>query len=141
MQAAFTDYHVVAAGARSSAQHLSERLRQAWQVRHSSPDHRTQLGALLPGLIRDAQGTAFDAGQIVSVPRRSRHFIEVARAYLQRDEATAAFTMLNKSEEAAPETIRYNGFAREMLHELLKHPPSGLRDDVRELSRRVGVAA
>ncbi|WP_327141865.1 hypothetical protein [Nocardia sp. NBC_01327] len=162
------------------------------RIRHSSPDHRSQLGALLPGLIRDAQIAAriaedrrsarrtlagptyrhvhtsfsqpvmaahattlgvelrqpgealravrsIDADHIVSVPRRSRHLIEVARAHTQRDENTAARTMLVKSEQTAPETIRYNGFARDMLRGLLKKQPTGMRTGVRELSQRVGV--
>lgn len=35
--------------------HLQARLDAAWRARHASPDHRTVLGAILPGLIRDAQ--------------------------------------------------------------------------------------
>ncbi|MDF5757115.1 helix-turn-helix transcriptional regulator [Spongiactinospora sp. TRM90649] len=34
---------------------LRARLDRAWRIRHSSPDHRTALGELLPDLIRDAQ--------------------------------------------------------------------------------------
>jgi len=316
VQAALTDFRVTTPDRRASPQHLAERLRQAWHIRHASPDHRTQLGLLLPGLIRDSQGAArvgsqdrrtarkllagvyqltdfyvayqpapelvwmvadrgleqgyesddpyviacsawgmvqamrdsgrweeaidlsrdaisrlapylnrdgtaddwrgivgaleaetayvyarrgwygeawahweradafaqrlgaayrhiqtsfsqpimganavtlgvelrrtgealqaaskFDADHIVSVPRRSRHFIEVARAHAHRGESTAAFALLSKAERTAPETIRYNGFARDMLLDLQKRPPSGMRQDVRELSRRVGVAA
>ncbi|WP_305779984.1 helix-turn-helix domain-containing protein [Nocardia nova] len=89
--------------------------------------------------LRAAEG--FDADQIVSVPRRSRHFIEVARAHSLRGESAATFALLAKSERAAPETIRYNGFARDMLIDLLKTPPSGMREDVKELSQKVGVAA
>ncbi|WP_405164917.1 helix-turn-helix domain-containing protein [Nocardia sp. NBC_01499] len=314
VQAALTDFRLSPPERAVSSEHLAERLRQAWHVRHASPDHRTQLGALLPGLIRDAQSAArstgderraarralagvyqladfyvayqpapelvwlvadralnesyeaddpyiiacsawamvqalrdsgrwveaialarnaidrlspylhrdetsgdwrgiagaldaeiayvharrgrygeaweyweradrtarqlgpayrhvqtsfsipvmaahattlgvelrrpgealqasngFDADRIVSLPRRSRHFIEVARGHSQRDESTAVFALLDKSERTAPETIRYNGYAREMLHALAKHPPSGMRDDVRELCQRVGV--
>lgn len=315
VQAALTDYRFTTPDRSINAAHLAERLRKAWRIRHSSPDHRTQLGTLLPGLIRDAQtaarsaearrdarrtlagvyqladfyvayqpapelvwmvadravtegyeaddpyviacsawamvqalrdsgrweeaiglarnaielispyldrdetpddwrgitgaleaeiayvyarrgryGTAwagwerantiaeqlgptyrhvqtsfsqpvmaahattlgvelhrsgealraargFDPDSIVSVPRRSRHLIEVARAYTQRDEDTAALTMLVKSENAAPETIRYNGYAREMLLGLLKSPPPGMRTDVRRLGERVGIRA
>ncbi|AHH21977.1 putative transcriptional regulator [Nocardia nova SH22a] len=316
VQAALTDFRTAASDREPNVQHLAERLRQAWQIRHSSPDHRTQLGSLLPGLLRDAQRAArtvgperrsarkllagvyqladfyvayqpapelvwmvadrgleqgyeaddpyviacsawsmvqalrdsgrweeaiglardaierlepyvvrdetaddwrgivgaleaeiayvharrgrfgeawaawetaddyarrlgpayrhvqtsfsapvmsahavtlgvelrrsgealraaegFDADRIVSVPRRSRHFIEVARAYAQRDQLAAAFALLSKSERTAPETIRYNGYAREMMLDLLKSPPSGMRADVRELGRRIGIAA
>lgn len=316
VQAALTDFRITNSDLPSSPQYLAERLRQAWHIRHSSPDHRTQLGAVLPGLIRDTQsaarqmgeerrtarkllagvyqladfyvayqpapelvwmvadrgmnegyesddpyviacsawamvqalrdsgrweeavdlardsvtrlspftdrdGTAddwrgiagaldaeigyvharrgrygdawahweraekvvkklgpayrhvqtsfsvpvmsahavtlsvelrragealqaasgFDASQIISVPRRSRHFIEVARAHAQRGESVATLAMLTQAEQTAPETIKYNGFARELLLDLQKKPPTGRRDEVRELSRRVGVAA
>ncbi|WP_454198253.1 helix-turn-helix domain-containing protein [Nocardia sp. Marseille-Q1738] len=316
VRSALTDYRLAAPNRSASAQHLALRLQHAWQVRHASPDHRTQLGALLPGLIRDAQGVArvpgddrraarrvlsgvyqladffvayqpaaelvwlvadralneayeaddpymiacgawsmvqalrdsgrwdegialarsaiaqlapylgrdgipddwrgitgalqaelayvharrgrygdawahweaasriadqlgpayrhvqtsfsipvmqahattlgvelcrpgealragraFDADRIASVPRRSRHFIEVARAHYQRDEFVAALALLNKSERTAPETIRYNGYAREILHGLRNRPPSGMRDEVQDLCDRVGLAA
>lgn len=314
VQAALTDYRLASPKSPANVHHLEERLRQAWIVRHSSPDHRTQLGALLPGLIKDAQGAAraggedhrqarrvlagvyqladfyvayqpapelvwlvadralsegcaaddpyviaggawamtqalrdsgrweeaialarnaverldpyldrdetpedwrgihgalnaevayvharrgrhgdawaywekanemartlgpryrhvqtsfsipvmaahattlgvelrrsgealrsahsFDADLITSVPRRSRHFIEVARAHFQRDEPVAALALLDKAERTAPETIRYNGYARQMLHSLLEEPPSGMRTDVNDLCERVGL--
>lgn len=37
------------------AAHLSARLSRAWSARHSAPNHRDVVGALLPDLIRDAQ--------------------------------------------------------------------------------------
>ncbi|WP_157574444.1 hypothetical protein [Nocardia jejuensis] len=49
--------------------------------------------------------------------------------------------MLIKSEETAPETNKYNGYARDMLLSLLRKPPSGMRADVRELSQKVGIRA
>ncbi|WP_330232233.1 helix-turn-helix domain-containing protein [Nocardia sp. NBC_00508] len=102
--------------------------------------HATTLGVELrrPGEALRAAG-AFEADRIASVPRRSRHFIEVARAHYQRDEFVAALALLNKSEQTAPETIRYNGYAREILHTLQKRPPSGMRDDVQDLCDRVGL--
>ncbi|MET7419910.1 helix-turn-helix transcriptional regulator [Dactylosporangium sp. NPDC005555] len=39
-------------------EHLADRLATAWRVRHGSPDHRTALARLLPGLLRDAQHAA-----------------------------------------------------------------------------------
>ncbi len=41
-----------------SVDHLRLRLARAWRARHASPDHRTVLGGLLPGLIEDAQALA-----------------------------------------------------------------------------------
>src|SRR6266496_3087129 len=58
VQAALTDYQVTPTGRTPNVHHLALRLDQAWRVRHGSPDHRTQLGALLPDLIRDAQRAA-----------------------------------------------------------------------------------
>lgn len=314
VQSALTDFRLEAPDRTASIDHLAARLRQAWQIRHASPDHRTQLGALLPSLIRDAQSAArttgenrrparkvlagvyqladfyvayqpapelvwmvadralnesyeaddpyviacsawgmvqalrdsgrweeaialcraataplapylerpetaddwrgiagaleaevayvharrgrsgeawaawesaqrtalklgagyrhiqtsfslpvmaahattlgvelhhageairaantFDADEIVSIPRRSRHLIEAARAHNLRDESVATFALLSKAASVAPETIRYNGFARDMLHQLRAHPPSGMRTDVRKLCELVGV--
>jgi hypothetical protein len=44
--------------------------------------------------------------------------------------------LLDKLARTAPETIRYNGFAREMLLGLLNHPTA----EVRDLRERVGLA-
>lgn len=311
VQRALTEYHLTTAGSQPSVEHLGLRLRQAWQVRHSASDHRTQLGSLLPGLIRDGQravrhgsgdrrqarrvlvgvyqladfyvayqpapelvwmvadralteaqeaddpyavaggawamvqalrdagrwveaiklatdaaeqlqpyrsrgedwhglwgalhaeiayvharrgrngdawahweladdvaqrlgpgyrhiqtsfsqavigahattlgvelrrpgealraAASFDAAAIASVPRRARHLIEVARAHHQRGETTATLALLDKSERTATETIRYNGFAREMLRTLIAAPPPGMRDEARALATRIGL--
>ncbi|MGK8559489.1 helix-turn-helix domain-containing protein [Nocardia gipuzkoensis] len=72
VRSALTDYRLAAQNRPESAQHLALRLDQAWQVRHSSPDHRTQLGALLPGLIRDAQGAARALGDDRRAARSTR---------------------------------------------------------------------
>lgn len=55
VQAALTDYQITPITRTPNVAHISVRLDRAWRIRHASPDHRTQLGALLPGLIRDAQ--------------------------------------------------------------------------------------
>ncbi|UQX02374.1 helix-turn-helix transcriptional regulator [Streptomyces sp. RerS4] len=43
------------------AAHLTARLSRAWSSRHSSPNHRDVVGALLPDLIRDAQAAVLQA--------------------------------------------------------------------------------
>lgn len=55
VQAALTEYRIAPTAQLPNVEHLAIRLQQAWHVRHTSPDHRTRLGFLLPGLIRDAQ--------------------------------------------------------------------------------------
>lgn len=69
--------------------------------------HATTLGVELrrPGeALRAANG--FDADAIPSLPRRSRHLIEVARAHHQRDEGHAAYALLDKAERTAPEPTK-----------------------------------
>lgn len=55
VQAALTGYHFPTNAGPVNVGHLRVRLDQAWDVRHSSPHHRTAVGALLPDLIRDVQ--------------------------------------------------------------------------------------
>lgn len=102
--------------------------------------HATTLGVELhrPGeALRAADSIAPET--IPSLARRSRHLIEVARGHHLRGDRHAVWALLNRSERTAPETIRYNGFAREMLRDLTKRPPTGLREDVDDLCRRVGI--
>src|SRR5215204_1128854 len=55
VQAALTEHQWTTVSAAPNVDHLAIRLAQAWHVRHSSPDHRTQVALVLPGLIRDAR--------------------------------------------------------------------------------------
>ncbi|GAB3902259.1 hypothetical protein GCM10029964_092370 [Kibdelosporangium lantanae] len=104
--------------------------------------HATTLGV---ELLRSGEAlraaNAFDPETIVSLARRSRHLIEVARAHHQRDEGASVLALLSNAEQVASETIKYNGYARDMLLTLNAKPPSGMRDDVRALCQRVGIAA
>jgi hypothetical protein len=102
--------------------------------------HATTLGVELqrPGEALRAADSV-DPNAIPSLARRSRHLIEVARAHHQAGEPAAAWAMLSSSERTATETIKYNGYARQMLTQLRDHPPTGLRADVNALCRKVGV--
>jgi transcriptional regulator with XRE-family HTH domain len=71
VRAALTDYQIAPTGEPPRLPHLEARLADAWTVRHRSPDHRTQVGALLPGLIRDAQRAArMHTGEDLRAARR-----------------------------------------------------------------------
>jgi hypothetical protein len=103
--------------------------------------HATTIGVELrrPGeALRVAY--AFEADSISSLPRRSRHLIEVARGHYQREERASVYALLSTAARVADETIKYNGYARDMLLDLNARPPSGMRDDIRRLCQRVGVA-
>lgn len=82
---------------------------------------------------------ALDADEIASIPRRSRHLIEVARAHEQRRDRLAVLTLLDKAQRTAPETVSYNTYARQMAIELAHQPPAGFRTEARDLAARVGV--
>src|SRR5690606_10395313 len=45
VQLALTSFRLATPGKHHELPQLEERLRQAWRVRHSSPNHRTALGA------------------------------------------------------------------------------------------------
>ncbi|WP_157430816.1 helix-turn-helix domain-containing protein [Actinomadura macra] len=75
---------------------------------------------------------------IPSQPRRGRHLIEVARAWQISGDQGAELHALERAYRAAPETIRYNGYARRMVKELADGP-IGLRRDARELADRIGL--
>ncbi|WP_030208646.1 helix-turn-helix domain-containing protein [Streptomyces sp. NRRL S-87] len=64
---------------------------------------------------RQANRAAADV--IRSRPRRARHRIEQARAYYLDGQYETALTTLEQAHEAAPETVRYNGYARRMVLE------------------------
>jgi transcriptional regulator with XRE-family HTH domain len=85
------------------------------------------------------QSNNAEAVPIPSKPRRGRHLIEVARAHhLQRDH-DAVLGTLQLAQQAAPETIRYNGFARRMVWELVDSGPARLQSQTRELAAQIGL--
>jgi hypothetical protein len=49
------------------------------------------------------------------------------------------YALLDAAERTAPETVRFNGYARDMLLSLAAAPPGGLREDVHALCERVDI--
>lgn len=104
-----------------------------------------QANALSLGVDLRRNGEALNAARrldpddIVSIPRRSRHLIEVARAYAANGENAAMLETLARAERTAPETVRFNGFARDLALKLLDHPPTGEQRAVRELATKIGI--
>src|SRR5260370_36687136 len=74
---------------------------------------------------------------IPSRPRRGRHLIEVARAYRLRNDLDASLAALFQAVDAAPETIRYNGYAGRLSLEHLNQGPPDLRKRAAELAARI----
>ncbi|MFI9624520.1 helix-turn-helix domain-containing protein [Streptomyces sp. NPDC052042] len=87
------------------------------------------------------QAVAADATAIPSRPRLARHRIEEARAYHLDGQSETAIATLERAHEAAPETIRYNGYARRIVLEETesKHPARRQRAAV--LADQLGLLA
>jgi transcriptional regulator with XRE-family HTH domain len=82
--------------------------------------------------------TQTQARRIQSRPRRARHLIEVARGHQQKLDHRAVLNLLSTAYETAPETIRYNVYARQMVKELLQESPL-VRRDAHDLAVKVGL--
>lgn len=72
-------------------------------------------------------------------PRRGRHLIEVARAHHLNSDVTAALGSLGDAYATAPETIRYNEYARRILLKVTVEDPSQLRRQADDLADRIGL--
>jgi transcriptional regulator with XRE-family HTH domain len=86
--------------------------------------------------IRSAR--AVPPAAITSRPRRARHLIEVARGHHLRNAHAEAMNLLRQAYDSAPETIRYNGYAREITMGLMEGPRD-LRPAARDLATKVGL--
>ncbi|MGC9538369.1 helix-turn-helix domain-containing protein [Streptomyces sp. UG1] len=87
------------------------------------------------------QAAAADTTTIPSRPRRARHRIEEARGYQLDGQPEAALATLDKAYEAAPETIRYNGYARCIVLEETDSKSPAQRRRASELAVKIGVLA
>ncbi|MFV0130100.1 helix-turn-helix domain-containing protein [Streptomyces sp. HMX112] len=87
------------------------------------------------------QAAASDADTIPSRPRRARHRIEEARGYQLDGQPDAALATLEKAHKAAPETIKYNGYAKRIVLEEAEAKPSARRRRAAELAVKLGMLA
>jgi hypothetical protein len=74
------------------------------------------------------------AGSVAS--SRGRHLIEVARAHHLNNDVQVTLGTLDAACTAAPETVRYNGYARSILVELSGKGPASKRRRAQELAER-----
>lgn len=87
------------------------------------------------------QAIAADATAIPSRPRLARHRIEEARAYHLDGQQETALATLERAHEAAPETIRYNGYARRIVLEETESRIPARRQRAAVLADRLGLLA
>ncbi|MFE3068541.1 helix-turn-helix domain-containing protein [Streptomyces sp. NPDC059247] len=87
------------------------------------------------------QAARADLSTIPSHPRRARHRIEEARGYRLDGQHEAAVATLEKAHEVAPDTIRYNGYARSLLLEEAESRSAARRHRASDLAVRIGLLA
>lgn len=87
------------------------------------------------------QAARADAVTIPSRPRRARHRIEEARGYHLDAQPGVALAMLEKAHEAAPETIKYNGYAKRIVLEEAESKDPARRRRASELAVKIGMLA
>ncbi|WP_460067414.1 helix-turn-helix domain-containing protein [Streptomyces sp. YKOK-I1] len=87
------------------------------------------------------QAARTDETVIKSRPRRARHRIEEARAYQLDGQPDVALATLDRAFEAAPETIRYNGYARRIVLEESESKQPDRRRRASDLAVKLGLLA
>lgn len=87
------------------------------------------------------QAAAADATTIPSRPRRARHRIEQARGYQLDGQPDVALATLAQAHEAAPETIRYNGYAKRIVLEETQAKSPDRRRRASALAVQLGLLA
>ncbi|WP_030659702.1 MULTISPECIES: helix-turn-helix domain-containing protein [Streptomyces] len=87
------------------------------------------------------QANRAEAEIIPSRPRRARHRIEQARAYYLDGQRQTALATLEQAHAAAPETIRYNGYARSIVLEETTSRVPERRQRASQLAVDIGLLA
>lgn len=85
------------------------------------------------------QAAHADQTTIPSRPRRARHRIEEARGYQLDGQADVALVTLAKAYATAPETIRYNGYARRIILEETESKQTRRRRTASDLAVKIGL--
>ena len=75
------------------------------------------------------------------VERRTHLLIDVARGHAHRADDPAAVATLLEAEQLAPEEVRYNPIASELVMVLLKRERRAATPGLRDLTARIGVVA
>jgi transcriptional regulator with XRE-family HTH domain len=79
-----------------------------------------------------------DASRL-SVERRGRFLLDVARAYAQRRNTPEAVRAIEEAEALTPEQVRSHPMVREMVRDLLRGQRRRVDPELRRLAERIGV--
>ncbi|MGW2668861.1 hypothetical protein ACWC5F_12430 [Streptomyces sp. NPDC001272] len=85
------------------------------------------------------QAVRAEAEAIPSRPRRARHRIEQARAYHLDAQPDVALATLAQAHETAPDTVRYNGYARRIILEETEARSPTRRHQAATLAAHLGL--
>jgi transcriptional regulator with XRE-family HTH domain len=75
----------------------------------------------------------------LSIERRARFLLDVARAYAQRRKVAEAVRTLEEAEALTPEQVRSHPMVREIVRDLLRGERRNVNPALRVLAQRVGV--
>jgi hypothetical protein len=75
------------------------------------------------------------------IERRSHYLIDVARGHAQRADDPAALATLLEAERLAPQEVRYNPIASDLVMVMLMRERRAATPGLRDLSARIGVVA
>ena len=81
------------------------------------------------------------APERLSMERRARFLMDVARAHAQARSAPQAVRALMQAEQLAPELVRFHALSREMVRDLVRRGRGGLTPELGGLARRMGVTS
>jgi transcriptional regulator with XRE-family HTH domain len=84
------------------------------------------------------RAASVDASRL-SVERRGRFLLDVARAYAQRRKTAEAVRAIEEAEALTPEQVRSHPMVREMVRDLLRGERRRVNPELRRLAERVGV--
>jgi transcriptional regulator with XRE-family HTH domain len=84
------------------------------------------------------RAASVDASRL-SVERRGRFLLDVARAYAQRRNTPEAVRAIEEAEALTPEQVRSHPMVREMVRDLLRGQRRRVDPELRRLAERVGV--
>ncbi|GAA4930334.1 helix-turn-helix transcriptional regulator [Streptomonospora halophila] len=130
--------------AESAARRLGERYNHQWLIFGLGMVHAYAItmnnDLMKPGAAVEV-AERIDLAPMPSATRRSFHLIESARAHNMKGEDIATVHLLHKAYDESPETARFNLFARSAVSELNVSGRAMIRDDIRNLARKIGVQA
>ncbi|WP_431888755.1 helix-turn-helix domain-containing protein [Nocardiopsis alba] len=98
------------------------------------------VGLMTPGEALRAAAD-LEPGDVRSLERRSRLFLDLANGYVQRGESVAAVHYLRRAFTTSPEAVRYVPVARGVARDLVAKARGPLKSDAVALAEEIGVNA